>query len=614
MVTPTTIDNSSSSSASDRFIRYSWLISTICYIAGIGGFIFLIDNCDKTYISDNALTPGLVNREFAAKPDSFIKPLREASEAQNHSIPHSWLVNSFTRFGLEVYTQHFSARTLLGDKEESGTNVYAIFRAPRAQPLESLILAAPFRSDISTQGSNHCGIALMLSLAKYFASKNYWAKDIIFLVTDSEWIGVQAWLNAFHGIPDEVIRADSLSGISGSIQAALVLDINATRMSRMNLKIEGLNGQLPNLDLFNTVVELATHESITPTFHGRSHTYAEDAWPEFIETTGKMMMHQASSFPTGAHGLFLKFAIQSLTISIDSTGDIYEHFNLLHIGRVVEGVFRSLNNLLEKFNRSFWFYLLPSTQKYISIAFYMSTFALIAVPLLIVSLKNYIILHSGEKYFMNSKESLESGFIGCFVCHILGSIALTIPYLIEPHVSTLYSFLPSNFLINDASQSNQIVLYTSLMTYSFVSCVLPFINRCFISAPAAMIIALLNMALLLVSIALINISLGKFLAIIYVPICCFLQISSNSKALKLLKKLTLLIVHPLTLNFLCSLAISYFEMPMSHFSSHASKAFEKQQQVLLKYVQHWYLYGNWTYFMATGLLLPVWLQFWHLSS
>lgn len=39
--------------------------------------------------------------------------------------------------------------------------------------------------------------------------------------------------------------------------------------------------------------------------------------------------------------------------------------------RALEGMFRSLNNLLERFHQSFFFYLLPSTHRYVSIGLYM---------------------------------------------------------------------------------------------------------------------------------------------------------------------------------------------------------------------------------------------------
>lgn len=37
------------------------------------------------------------------------------------------------------------------------------------------------------------------------------------------------------------------------------------------------------------------------------------------------------------------------------------------IGRILEGIFRSLNNLLERFHQSYFFYLLPASNRFISI-------------------------------------------------------------------------------------------------------------------------------------------------------------------------------------------------------------------------------------------------------
>ena len=35
-----------------------------------------------------------------------------------------------------------------------------------------------------------------------FVGKSYWSKDIIFLVTDKDQLGMQAWLDAYHGLPN----------------------------------------------------------------------------------------------------------------------------------------------------------------------------------------------------------------------------------------------------------------------------------------------------------------------------------------------------------------------------------------------------------------------------
>lgn len=38
----------------------------------------------------------------------------------------------------------------------------------------------------------------MLAFADFARRQKYWAKDIIFLITDKEQLGMQAWLEAYH--------------------------------------------------------------------------------------------------------------------------------------------------------------------------------------------------------------------------------------------------------------------------------------------------------------------------------------------------------------------------------------------------------------------------------
>jgi Gaa1-like, GPI transamidase component len=63
--------------------------------------------------------------------------------------------------------------------------------------------------------------------------------------------------------------AGDLLGRSGAIQAALNLELGTETISRFDLRIEGLNGQLPNLDFVNTAVRLCKREGITPTLQKR---------------------------------------------------------------------------------------------------------------------------------------------------------------------------------------------------------------------------------------------------------------------------------------------------------------------------------------------------------
>ena len=49
---------------------------------------------------------------------------------------------------------------------------------------------------------------------------------------------------------------------SGSIQAAINLEMPSASLGRVNVKFEGLNGKLPNLDLINTVERLFIREGL----------------------------------------------------------------------------------------------------------------------------------------------------------------------------------------------------------------------------------------------------------------------------------------------------------------------------------------------------------------
>lgn len=471
----------------------------------------------------------------------------------------------------------------------------------------------------------------MLSLAKYFASKNYWAKDIIFLISDQDLVGTQAWLNAYHDVrTSDVLISSPLLASSGPIQAAVNLELHTSQMSSIDIKIEGLNGQLPNLDLFNVAVELCTRESVTPTFQLASHPFAGpelDVWKQYAATALSMMRSQAISSPTGAHGLFQKFAIQSITLkSVErkSTGSEkqYASVSLLQVGRVVEGIFRSLNNLLERFNRSYWFYLLPSTRRYLSIGYYMIPFALITSPLILTALRGYIHLSYGQQHDHKSpagqqdhkdrklpeeviEESapLEEGIPFWFFAHLMGLILLSIPFLMERHVSAV--FVSDNW-------STESLVYSTIVSFSLLVILTPVLKGSTKSKLAQKVIGLLNAALLFSCISLINISLALALSLIYSPVLSVVgQPGSQSSRIRSLShKLLLILIHPISINYSCHLAMSMYLHSEASVAEHVSGALHSQKAALLSCIEDWYIYGHWMYLLSSAFLFPVWLQAW----
>ena len=119
-----------------------------------------------------------------------------------------------------------------------------------------------------------------------------------------------------------------------------------------------------------------------------------DTWKGYkrsLTTLLTMAMKQATGVPTGNHGLFHRFGIEALTIEgVRQKSRKRQDVTLHTIGRVVEGIFRSLNNLLERLHQSFFFYLLPSSSRYVSIGMYMPAFGFLGGALVLASLGTYM--------------------------------------------------------------------------------------------------------------------------------------------------------------------------------------------------------------------------------
>lgn len=71
--------------------------------------------------------------------------------------------------GLKVAEQKFEYST--SNRTISGKNIYAILQGPRADATEAIVLMASWTT---VDGEiNHSGVALVLTLARYFSSK-FW--------------------------------------------------------------------------------------------------------------------------------------------------------------------------------------------------------------------------------------------------------------------------------------------------------------------------------------------------------------------------------------------------------------------------------------------------------
>lgn len=207
-----------------------------------------------------------------------------------------------------------------------------------------------------------------------------WSKDIIFLITPDSKAGSQAWIDAYHDMHSS--SAQPLPLKSGALQGALVIEYPFDhRFESLHIVYDGVNGQLPNLDLINTAVSIAGGQMGIGTSLQEMWEH-DDSYEKRLETMLRGMAKQGLGLAAGAHSSFIPYHIDAITLQTKGNGWQDE----MALGRTVEGLCRSLNNLLEHLHQSFFFYLLMHTNRFVSIGTYLPSAMLVAANFTIMAI------------------------------------------------------------------------------------------------------------------------------------------------------------------------------------------------------------------------------------
>lgn len=193
--------------------------------------------------------------------------------------------------------------------------------------------------------------------------------------------GPQAWIDAYHSTHDPRTAQD-LALKSGALQGAVCFDYPFDhRFETLHVAYDGINGQLPNLDLFNTAVSIASGQmGIGCSIQGM-HKH-DDSYQKRLLTLVKGMSSQALGHATGPHSVFMPYHIDAITLTTIGEGWQDE----MALGRTVESICRSLNNLLEHLHQSFFFYLLMQTNRFVSIGTYLPSAMAVAAGFSIMAI------------------------------------------------------------------------------------------------------------------------------------------------------------------------------------------------------------------------------------
>jgi GPI-anchor transamidase subunit GAA1 len=309
----------------------------------------------------------------------------------------------FHNAGLKTAQQRYSY-TSSGNVYE-GENVYAVLHAPRGDGTEAIVLLAPLENINGVANTN--GVPLLISLSRYFKRWSLWSKDIIFLVTPDSAAGPQAWIDAYHSTHDPS-KVQDLPLKSGALQGAVCIDYPfEQRFENIHVSYDGINGALPNLDLFNSAISIASGQMGISTSIQHQHTWSKHehygSYPVRLQTLLRGMSSQALGHATGPHSSFMSYHIDAVTLT--ATGEGWQ--DEMALGRTVESICRSLNNLLEKLHQSFFFYLLMQSNRFVSIGTYLPGAMIVAAGYTIMAI--YLWVMSGYQRVGKASKTADVG-------------------------------------------------------------------------------------------------------------------------------------------------------------------------------------------------------------
>lgn len=132
----------------------------------------------------------------------------------------------------------------------------------------------------------------------------------------------------------------------------------------------------------------------------------DDTYEERLRTIIRSMTNQGLGHGSGPHSSFIPYHVDAITLTTVGTGWQDD----MALGRVVESLFRSLNNLMEHFHQSFFLYLLMQTNRFVSIGTYLPSAMLVSASFTIMALALWVA--SGRPPKSNANQSIKEPISG----------------------------------------------------------------------------------------------------------------------------------------------------------------------------------------------------------
>lgn len=341
-----------------RIVKFLPLISLICALIGVLWLAKLPmeGQFRRTYISENALLPHQADTHFRESEWNLLRGFRQkVRDVQTRPDPLAEIQSILeTNVGLKTASDDWG-------------NIYAIMHAPRGSQSEAVVLVAPWNA---MDGEfNDGGVSLLIALSRFFKKRNIWHKNLVYVIPHDGHASLRHWIEAYHS---------TLPDTAGSIEGAIVLDYSGKNehFDHIDVLFDGLNGEQPNLDLVNVAIMVSEAEWVRAEVceSGSAHNQYEQRLRTMMTGIWNQVFSGVNPRGPGSE-MFSGWRIDAITLRArGESGPV----DITYFGRVAESLVRSVNNLLEHFHQSFFFYLLLGPHYFVSIGTYLPAAMLIA--------------------------------------------------------------------------------------------------------------------------------------------------------------------------------------------------------------------------------------------
>ena len=380
---------------------------------------------------------------------------------------------------------------------------------------------------------------------------------------------------------------------SGALQGAVVIEYPFDhRFGSLHIMYDGVNGQLPNLDLFNTAISVGGGQMGIRTSLQEMWDHT-DSYEERLETILRGMVRQGFGYATGAHSSFMPYRVDAITLQAKGEGWQDE----MALGRTVEGVLRSLNNLLEHLHQSFFLYLLMQTNRFVSIGTYLPSAMLIAANFTIMAIALW--MRTGH---YEPNESEDKNMAANSTGMVERKLALPLTLVVGLHLLGLVPL----YIFNTLSYKHFTIAIHAFVAVDFVLPIVlaTLLIRLLTKSPKQQrqqfllikSFSLLLLGLLLSTLAILNFSLSFIVGLLCSPLSFVsptLSSGIKSPIRQALSVLGLLGLNAISPPAVVLAACQYFDVEV--------------EEVLIRAAFGWHVWGMWTQVIVWCVWWPAWL-------